>query len=279
MSGRRRTDAPNGHGSATRQRQDAGHPTTVVVAVDIGGTRTKAALVDAALLEVVRTVVPTPADVAHDIGAHVSSLVDRLVVEATANGLPVGLVGCGVVVPGLVDEVTGVGLYSVNLHWRDLPLAELVRVTTGLPTVVGHDVRAGLVAEARLGAARGARDALFLPLGTGIAAALMVDGSVLRAGGWAGELGHVSVVPDGPPCPCGGRGCLEVIASASAIARAYADRTGERVDARAVALRVGQRDPVAQPVWAGAVDPWPGGCSRPSPSRGSTSCSSEAACR
>ncbi len=254
MSGRRRTDVTRGAGSATGQGRDGSPSIPVVAAVDIGGTRTKAALVDAALLEVVRTIVPTPATVAHDIGEHVSSLVDRLVVEATANGLPVELVGCGVVVPGLVDEARGVGLYSVNLRWRDLPIADLVHVTTGLPTVVGHDVRAGLLAEARLGAARGARHALFVPLGTGVAAALMVDGSVLRGGGWAGELGHVSIVPDGPPCACGGRGCLEVIASASAIARAYTARTGEQVDARTVALRVGQRDPVAQAVWAEAVD-------------------------
>ncbi len=82
------------------------------------------------------------------------------------------------------------------------------------------------------------RDALFLPLGTGIAAALMVDGHVLSGGGWAGELGHVSVDPAGPRCPCGGTGCLEVIASAAAIAREYASRTGEFVDARTVAERV-----------------------------------------
>ena len=104
----------------------------------------------------------------------------------------------------------------MNHGWRDLPIRAQVTEAVRIPTVVGHDVRAGLVAEARLGAAVGARDALFLPLGTGIAAALMVDGHVLSGGGWAGELGHVSVDPDGPPCACGGTGCLEVIASASA---------------------------------------------------------------
>ena len=96
----------------------------------------------------------------------------------------------------------------MNHGWRDLPIRAQVTEAVRIPTVVGHDVRAGLVAEARLGAAVGARDALFLPLGTGIAAALMVDGHVLSGGGWAGELGHVSVDPDGPPCACGGTGCL-----------------------------------------------------------------------
>jgi glucokinase len=81
----------------------------------------------------------------------------------------------------------------------------------------------------------------------------MVDGHVLSGGGWAGELGHVSVDPGGPPCGCGGVGCLEVIASASAIGREYASRTGEPVDARVVAQRVEGGDPVAMAVWERAV--------------------------
>ncbi|WP_211356078.1 ROK family protein [Lapillicoccus jejuensis] len=225
----------------------------VVAAVDIGGTLTKAALVDEGLLEVTRVSVPTPPDVAHDLGAHVSAVVDRLLVGATAAGRAVEAVGCGVVVPGLVDERAGVGLLSVNLGWRDLPIGDLVGVATGLPTVVGHDVRAGLVAETRLGAARGARHALFVPLGTGIAGALMVDGHVLTGGGWAGELGHVPVDPDGPPCPCGATGCLEVLASASAVSRAYRERTGRPAEAREVAARVEAGEPDAVAVWSVAV--------------------------
>lgn len=231
----------------------SGAPVPVVAAVDIGGTLTKAALVDEGLLEVARVSVPTPADIAHDLGTHVSAVVDRLLVEATAAGTAVNLVGCGVVVPGLVDEAAGVGLLSVNLGWRDLPIRDLVALATGLPTVVGHDVRAGLVAEARLGAARGARHALFVPLGTGIAGALMVDGLVLAGGGYAGELGHVPVDPDGPACPCGAVGCLEVLASASAVARAHTERTGRRTEAREVAALVEAGDPDALAVWQGAV--------------------------
>lgn len=225
----------------------------VVAAIDIGGTRIKAALVDRDLRVVSQTTEPTPSDIAHDFGTVVARVVDRLVAEAGRAGTEVRLVGCGVVVPGLVDDTGGVGLLSVNLGWRDLPIRDLVRATVGVPTVVGHDVRAGLLAEARLGAARGARHALFVPLGTGIAGALMVDGTVLTAGGWAGELGHVQVEPDGPPCPCGGRGCLEVIASASAVARAYAARSGHAVDARAVAERVAAGEPDAVAVWQRAV--------------------------
>ena len=221
----------------------------VVAAVDLGGTRTKAALVDRDLNVVAQVVEPTPQDLAAAIGAAVASVVSRLV-TSTAG---VRVVRCGVVVPGLVDETTGIGVLSVNHGWRDLPIRARVSEAVGIPTVVGHDVRAGLVAEARLGAAVGARDVLFLPVGTGIAAALMVDGHVLNGGGWAGELGHVGVDPDGPQCACGGTGCLEVIASASAVGREYASRTGDLVDAKIVAQRVVDGDPVAVDVWERAV--------------------------
>jgi glucokinase len=221
----------------------------VVAAVDLGGTRTKAALVDRDLGVVVRDVEPTPRDLAGTIGAAVASVVSRL--AASEPGMRV--VGCGVVVPGVVDETTGVGVVSVNHGWRDLPIRSRVVEAVGVPTVVGHDVRAGLVAEARIGAAAGARHALFLPVGTGIAAALMVDGHVLGGDGWAGELGHVSIDPEGPRCQCGGTGCLEVVASAAAVGREYAARTGELVDARVVAQRVVQGDAVAVAVWDRAV--------------------------
>jgi glucokinase len=100
---------------------------------------------------------------------------------------------------------------------------------------------------------------LFVPVGTGIAGALMVDGRVLVADGYAGELGHVVVDPSGPLCGCGARGCLEAVASASAVERAYAARTGgpvkagSRVGADRVAALVREGDPVATAVWDEAV--------------------------
>jgi glucokinase len=226
-------------------------PREVVAAVDLGGTRTKAALVDRDLEVVTRLVERTPPELAGGMGRTVAAVVERL--TAAAPGMRMRMVGCGVVVPGLVDDATGTGVLSVNHGWRDLPIRSLVDQATGIPTVVGHDVRAGLVAETRLGVAVGVSDALFLPLGTGIAAALMVDGHVLSGGGWAGELGHVSVDPSGPACPCGGTGCLEVIASAAAVGREYSSRTGELIDAQTVAERFRTGDAVAVAVWDRAV--------------------------
>ena len=225
----------------------------VVAAVDVGGTRIKAALVTAAHDTLVAVTTPTPKDVAADVGAVVHATVTDLLATAAKDGCPARLVGCGVVVPGLVDEVRGVGLFSVNLGWRDLPIRDPVASVLDVPTVVGHDVRAGLLAETRLGAARGARHALFLPVGTGIAGALLLDGAIISADGRAGELGHLVVDPSGPACGCGATGCLEVIASAAAIEREFAARTGTAAAAEEVAVRAAAGDPDARAVWARAT--------------------------
>ena len=222
----------------------------VVAAVDVGGTRIKAALVDASYETLVRVTTPTPADITADVGAVVHATVADLLEAAAAADLAVRLVGCGVVVPGLVDEAAGVGRYSVNLGWRDLPIRDPVAALLGVPVVVGHDVRAGLLAEIRLGAARGVRHALFLPVGTGIAGALLLDGAIVTADGWSGELGHVVVDPAGPVCRCGATGCLETIASAAATERAYAALTGVHVAAEKVAALASAGDPDAAAVWA-----------------------------
>jgi len=226
------------------------------VGVDVGGTTTKAALVDASGRALQTRRVPTPgpdrvtgADRAAEIVETVATAVQHL-----ADAAPDRVVGLGVAVPGVVDEARGMAVWSENLRWRDLPLRDLLARRTGMPVAVGHDVRTGGLAEVRLGAATGARDAVFLPVGTGIAAALVLDGRIHAGGGFAGEIGHVSTGrPD--PCACGGRGCLETVASAAAIARRYAERSGQPVSGAAEVLRrVEQGDPDAAWVWDDAVD-------------------------
>jgi glucokinase len=229
-------------------------PRDVVAAVDVGGTRVKAALVARPMEVIAELTGPTPYDIGEDFGAVIGELVSDLVSTAVAQDRPARLAGCGVVVPGLVDEEAGVGRLSVNLRWRDLPIRDVVMARTGLPTAVGHDVRAGLLAETRLGAARGARNAVFIAIGTGIAGALMLDGAIVSADGWAGELGHVVVDSDGPLCPCGQRGCLETISSAAAVERTYAAEAGTPLSAEQIAFRVAAGEAAAGRVWARAID-------------------------
>lgn len=232
-------------------------PVDVVAAVDVGGTRIKAALVDRSGRELVSTTTPTPPDLgaAGALVEAVSTTIDALLRNGAGQGLTVLLGACGVVVPGLVDDARGMALFSANLGWRDLQVVVPLEEALGVPVALGHDVRAGLLAETRWGAARGAANVMFVPLGTGIAGALMVDGRVLHADGYAGELGHVVVEPGGPVCGCGARGCLEAVSSASAVERAYAHRLGraEQVSAKEIATLVAQGDPDAVAVWAHAV--------------------------
>jgi glucokinase len=142
-------------------------------------------------------------------------------------------------------------VWSSNVGFRDVPLRDLIQKRVGLPAVLGHDVRAGGLAEARLGAGCGYRHVLAVVVGTGIAAAHVVDGRVFAgAHGAAGEIGHVVVRPDGPLCGCGQHGCLEAIASAAAIGRRY----GGGVGADRVASLAAAHDPAALAVWTETID-------------------------
>ncbi|GAB3951707.1 hypothetical protein GCM10027614_54130 [Micromonospora vulcania] len=148
------------------------------------------------------------------------------------------------------------------MGFRDVPLRDLAVTRLGLPTALGHDVRVGGLAEARLGAGRGTGHVLFVAIGTGIAAAHVVDGTAtVGAHGAAGEIGHILVRPGGPRCGCGRPGCLETIASAAAIGRRYAELAGGPSDGLAppvtaaeVAERAAAGEPLASQVWQEAVE-------------------------
>ncbi|MDA3644848.1 ROK family protein [Saccharopolyspora indica] len=228
--------------------------TANAIAVDVGGTEMKAALVAvdrhrAEPLRWLRRPTPRGADgaaTAELVVAAVAELVTELRVDASVDAV-------GVVVPGAVDEDRGIGVYSANLGWSDAPLRDLLAERIDLPVSLGHDVRAGGLAEARLGAARGMRDVVVLPIGTGIAAALLFDGQLYSGGGFAGEIGHVDI-GHGEPCGCGRTGCVEALASSAAVARRYRERTGVERSSAEVASAVRAGDPDAQAVWQEAVD-------------------------
>jgi glucokinase len=221
-----------------------------VLAVDVGGTTVKGAVVgpDGRI----RHSLTAPSEAEDDPVKAVRSLCVRLRDAAVALGAAPAAIG--VVTPGLVDEDAGVIRYAANLRFENVPLRDLIAADLGLPVAVGHDARAAGVAEAVAGAAQGLDDFLLLPLGTGIAAAVVVRGAPLPgATRAAGEVGHIPVYPGGEPCSCGQRGCLEVYASAGGLARRYA-RLGGRAgaDSQAIAALVAT-DPVARTVWDDAT--------------------------
>lgn len=230
-------------------------PGRVVVALDVGGTGMKCALVrpDGTVHHSERH--PTlaergPEAVIENILGIAAGLADK----ARADGLePVAV---GVAVPGVVDEENGVAVWSSNVGFRDVPLRKLIVDRLGLPAALGHDVRVGGIAEARRGAGRGQRHVLFMAIGTGIAAAFVLNGvGYSGAHGAAGEVGHVVVRPGGSPCACGLRGCLEAEASAKAVGRKYAERSGEAgATALDVATRAAAGEELAGAVWQEAID-------------------------
>lgn len=226
-----------------------------VVALDVGGTRIKAGVVDAGhRVRAGRDFDTGREDGPEAVAARVLDALDRTAALARGKGLEP--VAAGVVTPGIVDEAAGRVVYAANVGWRDLPLAERLAGRTGLPVAVGHDVRAGGLAESVLGAGRGEPDLLFLPIGTGIAGAMIMDGRPYAGGGYAGEIGHMQLDPGGPVCGCGGRGCLEVYAAASWIGRHYTERSAaaQPVTAAEVSARAAAGDPLAAQVWQQAVD-------------------------
>ena len=156
-----------------------------------------------------------PSAVIHRIGQLVADL-------ATKAGASLQAVGIGV--PGLVDVPHGVTKFLPNLptQWREVPVAEQLRAALGCPVHLLNDVRTATLGELTYGHGRAATHPLtmaFFSIGTGIGGGVVVEGK-LRLGplGAAGELGHQTILPDGPRCGCGNRGCLESLASGPAIA-------------------------------------------------------------
>lgn len=186
--------------------------------LDLGGTNIKVALLDRTSdgFRVVSTdVVDTGASGGPDAVA--SNLIAAG--SAAIGGDAVDGVGLGV--PGHFDRDTGVVLLFPNLpgEWRGYPLRSTVGSGLGLDTWMINDARAFTLGEGTLGAGRGCSVVACVTLGTGVGGGLMIDGRLFRgAFGVAGELGHQTVLPDGPPCGCGNHGCLEALVRADAVA-------------------------------------------------------------
>ncbi|KQQ53126.1 ROK family protein [Plantibacter sp. Leaf314] len=210
-----------------------------VLGVDVGGTGVKAALTTADGTVLGRWREATPVD--DPSGSRTRDVVLRLVETAHAVSPPVAV---GVVVPGVVDEEQGVCIHAVNLGWRDLAFPELLRPSLDVPLAFGQDVRAGALAEAVSLATAGIHGTIaFVPVGTGLASALVIGGVPFAGGGWAGEIGQ-RVIQDGPH-----RGLrVEELASAGGIAR----RAGTR-DAKTVADAAARGEAPAVAIWNDAI--------------------------
>ena len=217
-----------------------------VAAIDVGGTAIKAALVSQEL-EVINSIsVATPQG--DSTGVETARAIAEIS-ERLSESAPVSAIGFAV--PGTLTEDQGISRWTGNLGWKDLPIREILKSQVNLPVAFGHDVRVGALAELHSGAAKKFQQSIFIPIGTGIAAALIIDGKIRSSDGYAGEIGHINVGHE-MECVCGFTGCLEAISSASAISREYLRRTGIRLSAKEILNRA-RSDDHAWQVWEQAI--------------------------
>lgn len=209
-----------------------------VLAIDIGGTKLAAALVDEEGTALREGTAPTPrTDVIDALAALIAEVLDD-------GPAPVAVgIGCA----GPLDLATGT-VSPVNIpDWRGFPLRDRVQALTGLPTVLAGDAQCFTLGEHWLGAGQGSQALLGIVVSTGIGGGLVIDGApLLGPTGNAGHVGHMSVVAfDGEPCACGGRGCVERYASGPNLTR-WAQANGwQGSDARQLATDAAQGHPVA----------------------------------
>jgi glucokinase len=218
-----------------------------VAAVDVGGTSIKAALVSSDFQIIESASTPTPkGDLSGELTAHaIAQLVSQFEEKHPVSGV-------GLAVPGALDEPAGVCRWAGNLGWKNIPIVDLVRRATNRPVAFKHDVRVGMVAEMRSGAAQGFANAIFIPIGTGIASALVIDGEIRSADGYAGEIGHVNVGHQ-RLCVCGNYGCLEAISSAHSIGENYREISGKSATSEEIFNLAHSDDATAKKVWDEAV--------------------------
>ncbi|MCG7317917.1 ROK family glucokinase [Brevibacillus laterosporus] len=189
----------------------------MIVGVDIGGTTIKIALLNPNGKIITKTQIPTPVPEGEDaIIQQMTSTIDQLMAEQGFT--KEDAYGIGIGVPGPVDTDTGFVYEAVNLGLKDTALKAKTEALTGLPTYVENDANAAALGEMWCGAGQGTDNLVAITLGTGIGGGIIIDGKIVHGvKGVGGEIGHVTVNPDGPLCNCGKKGCMERYGSATAI--------------------------------------------------------------
>ncbi len=196
----------------------------VWVGVDVGGTKVLAGVVDehGRVVRTARRATP---------GRRVDTVrVEDALVQAVlevAGGSPIA--GVGVAAAGFVDATGTRVMFAPHLPWQGENVRDRLADRWGVPVTLDNDANGAAVAEWTYGAARGARSAVMVTMGTGIGGGIIIDDHLVRgANGMAGEFGHMQVVPGGQPCECGGRGCWEQYSSGNALVRFARARMGEQ---------------------------------------------------
>jgi len=231
--------------------------------IDIGGTKTIVAVADEKGIIIAQERINTPRERGPDaVLWEIVSAANRLLRNASFSVRDIKAigVGCG----GPLDREKGIILSAPNLSgWKNLPIAEYFTNTLSAPTYIENDVNLAALGEARRGHGVGRDPMAYFNIGTGIGGGIIIDSQLYRGCGNAGEFGHQIILPDGPKCLCGRRGCLEALASGTSIARRAREYLAsvpgsailryagviESVSAEHVALAAQDGDPLALQIW------------------------------
>jgi glucokinase len=202
----------------------------LILGVDLGGTKILTAVTNSQGKMLSRDHSITPAQKGHEVGIQ-SILESAHRALEQANVAISELIAVGVGAPGLSNPETGILFTSPNLPgWRDVPLRDIMQERLGKKTFLINDANAAALGEFYFGAARGARNFIYITLSTGIGGGIVIDGRIYTGAiGAAGEVGHMTIDDDGPICNCGNRGCWETLASGTALAREARHRIKEGV--------------------------------------------------
>jgi glucokinase len=235
-----------------------------VIGVDLGGTKIRLGLVSPDdTIVAVRQIASDSHEGVDAVTARMGAVVDELRMSAPAG---VQVEALGICSPGPVDHATGMLIDPPNLQGlHHTPLRDKLGARLGMPVVLEHDAKAAGLGDYYFGAGRGSRSMIYVVVGTGVGAALIVDGAVYRGlHNSAGEIGHTTLDRHGELCGCGGRGCVETYLSGPWLGRRYAQAAGQSaaagelnpstVGGNEVARLAAAGDPIAQQVFDDAGD-------------------------
>ncbi|MFC3882911.1 ROK family glucokinase [Bacillus songklensis] len=191
-----------------------------LVGVDLGGTTIKMAFINHYGEIIHKWEIPTDISAqGKNIPTDIAKAIDRKLAEIGQVKSKLAAIGIGA--PGPVNSANGSIYVAVNLGWNNFPLQDRLEMETSLPVVVDNDANIAAIGEMWKGAGEGAKDLLCVTLGTGVGGGVIANGEIVHGvNGAAGEIGHVTSVPEGgAPCNCGKTGCLETVASATGVVR------------------------------------------------------------
>lgn len=194
----------------------------MIIGVDIGGTSIKIGVLDQHGTIQCKWEIPTStanngATIVQDIWGSISHKLESSEMKQ--------IIGIGIGAPGFIDGATGFVYEAVNIGWKNLHLAKQFSEIANLPVFVENDANIAVLGENWKGAGNQSENLIALTLGTGVGGGIIANGTILNGvNGTAGEIGHITVDPDGYPCNCGKNGCLETIASATGIVRQAMER-------------------------------------------------------